>query len=269
MKETRKFIDAVAQHKKFLIYDTETSGLNKDLDEIIEWSAICYAYVDGKYQQIDQLEVFIRPSFEISQESINVHGHTNEFLSQFKYEKEMFPVIKEFLTKYSDAVLMGYNQKRFDDEMMKSLCFRVRDKIPEFTDEIDVFDMVKENIFEKKRNLQTMHEKLCPGIEVKYHDSSGDIRATWNVAVALYKKCIKEISKPKHKITYVKHNWYEPGQGKKYMFVTVKDPDTGKFAQTYYDFYYKCWKGKDGYDISDIDLEDLERQISEVVDVKF
>lgn len=259
MLETEAFVNAIHNHKTFLIYDTETSGLDKLLDEIIEWSAIVFGYKDGKYQQIDQMEVFIKPSFIISQESINVHGHTNEFLSQFPYEKEVFPKIKAFLEKYSDAVLMGYNQKNYDDAMMLSMCNRVGDKLPEFDQEIDVFNMVKENIFEKKRNLRAMHEKLCPGIEVKYHDSSGDIRATWNVAVALYKIGRSKMMIPKRKVAVINHRYWEAGAGKAYLFVTIKDKEA--YKEIFYDHYYKVWKGKNGLDISDIDTADVEAQL--------
>jgi DNA polymerase III alpha subunit (gram-positive type) len=263
MKETLKFMKAVSEHRPFVIYDIESSGLNKTLDEVIEYSAIVFSWEPGGYKMTDSIECFIKPSFEISKESIAVHGFTNEYLSQFPGEKEVFPVIKAFLEKHKDAILMGYNQKRFDDEMMKSLCCRVGLSLPELFDEIDVFDMVKENIFEKKRNLQTMHELLCPGIEIRYHDSSGDIRATWNVAVALYKRCIKKMNQKKNKVVYHSHTSANYGRGRNYLFVTVKDVSSNAFLNVFYDYYYKCWKGKDVADIDGIDIPDLENQLRE------
>lgn len=259
--ESKKLVEAFKNGKKILIYDTETTGLDKVADVIVEYSAIVMERVNGKYQLTESFEQYIRPKFEMSEDVIRIHGITNEFLRDYPYEEEAYKNIKAFLNKHKDAIISGYNQYSYDDLMMYNLSLRQGDLISEHpSNYIDVYSVVKENIFEKKRNLSTMHALLCPNASnIQFHNSSDDIKATWNVAVALYKRLSKAENTVKEKVIPTAFHWYEPGAGKKYLFVTVKKSD-GTYTKVYYDVYYKTWKSKE-IDIESVDINDLEKKL--------
>lgn len=261
--ESAKLTDAIDAGKKILIYDTETTGLDKIADVIVEYSAIVMEKIDGKYKLTESFEQYIRPKFKMSEAVIKVHGITNEFLENYPYEEEAYKNIKAFLDKHKDAIISGYNQYSYDDAMMYNLALRQGDIISEHPEnEIDVFSVVKENIFEKSRKLCNMHALLCPGVtNIQFHNSSDDIRATWNVAVALYKRLKTEKDVVKEEVTPVKCRLWSPGAGKNYMFLTIKDKNN-EYHEIYFDFYYKTWKSKE-LDISSIDTDKLEKTLIE------
>ena len=245
--ESQKFVNYIKAGRKILIYDTETTGLNMVTDVIVEYSAMVMEKINGRYQVTESFEQYIRPKFKMPEKATECNGITDEFLQNYPYEEEAYQAIKQFLDRHADAVICGYNQYKYDDAMMYNLHLRQGELSKEHPDdEIDVFTMVKENIFEKNRNLSSMHALLCPEIEdIQFHNSSDDIRATWNVAVALYNRLIKEEKKYAELIvaTPVRCRTWEPGGGKKYLFVTVKTDNN--YAELYYDFYYKTWKSKE------------------------
>lgn len=260
--ESQKLMKAIGKGRKILIYDTETTGLDKIADVIVEYSAIVMEKVDGKYRLAESFEQYIRPKFRMSESVIRVHGITNEFLEDYPYEEEAYKSIKAFLERHKDAIISGYNQRNYDDAMMYNLALRQGDIIPEHPEEeIDIYNVVKENIFEKNRKLSTMHGLLCPEISnIQFHNSSDDIKATWNVAVALYKKLKAETKQKKSDVILVKARWFVPGAGKSYLFLTTKDVNSTTFYEIFYDTYYKTWKSKE-IDIDKIDTDKIEEKL--------
>ncbi len=260
--ETNKFINYIKAHKTFIVYDVETSGLSKINDVITEFSAIVYAYVEGRYTLVDEFEQYIRPLITIPDKVVALNGISNEFLEQYPYEREAYMKIKAFLSKYEDAVILGYNQTKFDDAMFYQLMLRQDEKnaYEHPKEEIDVFSMVKENIFEKDRKLQTVHSLLCPNVtNLSFHNSSDDVKATWNVAVALY-------NQNKGKISTMQGNpvscrYWAPG-GRNRFFFTIIKLSNGEFCEIYYDHYYKTWKSKE-IDISRIDTDYVEERLNQ------
>ena len=125
--ESKKLVEAFKNGKKILIYDTETTGLDKVADVIVEYSAIVMERVNGKYQLTESFEQYIRPKFEMSEDVIKIHGITNEFLRDYPYEEEAYKNIKAFLNKHKDAIISGYNQYSYDDLMTYSTELAVRE----------------------------------------------------------------------------------------------------------------------------------------------
>lgn len=262
--ETNRFIGYIKARKTFVVYDVETSGFSRTKDMIIEFSAIVYAFIDGKYRLVDELEQYIRPPFEISDKVTSINGITNEFLKDYPYEEEAYKSIKAFFTKYRDSVVMGYNQTRFDDAMLYQMMLRQDEKnaYEHPDEEIDVFSMVKENVFKKDRKLQEVHRILCPNItDLKFHNSSDDIRATWNIAVALYNQNRVKVNTLQG--TPVSCRYWAPGGRNRFFFVIIK-LENGEFCEIYYDHYYKTWKSKEA-DINTIDTDYVEGKLNEVL----
>lgn len=261
--ETLRFWKYVSEGKPFIIFDVETTGLKKNIDRIIEFSAIRMEKVAGVYRKVAELEQFIRPPFAMDPKVIEIHGITNEFLKNKPEESEVYQKIRDFFT--DDAVVMGYNVS-FDIKFSQAMFSRYGVTFePEF---IDVFTLVKENIFTNEHNnerkLSQITHLLFPEKTYSYHDASEDILATWEVAVEILKHYVKsrpipEASKPTGKIIRYEAKTYGAWKG---IFVTAA------LGQDYHDFYYdvrqSCWVQKYNmipiFDL--INMEDVEAQMN-------
>lgn len=263
--ETKKFLDAIKNRRSFLIYDTETTGLDAAMNVIVEYSAFIMEFKDGKYQKTDSIEQYIRPKYLMTPEVIKIHGITNEFLADKPFEEEAWINIRAFLDKHNDAIVVGYNNVWFDDKFIYNLALRNGEDWDEHPiEEIDVFLMVKENIFQKDRKLATMHHLLCVDEakkleeEGKYHNSTADIKATWDVAVALYN--MQRI--PKVKVHLANYSFVDYGKGRKYLFVSVQRTDTNEFIKLQYDHYKHMWSSKEA-DLTGLDIAGLEEELNQ------
>lgn len=87
---------------KYVVIDVETSGLNPDTDEIIEFAAA--KVLNG--QVIDTLTSLIHPKNPISPKITNITHITNEMLASAPSIGEFFPYISNFI---GDSVLVGHN----------------------------------------------------------------------------------------------------------------------------------------------------------------
>ena len=78
-----------------LIIDTETSGLDFDKDRIIEIG--CLELIDGVFTGNKFHQYYKPDEIEISTESEQIHGLSNQFLSQF-------PTFENEIEKFIDLI---------------------------------------------------------------------------------------------------------------------------------------------------------------------
>lgn len=104
----------------FISFDVETTGLNTELDSIIQISAVKYK----NNAIVDKFDYFIIPSNEkeITPLIESITGITNEILKkEGRNLKEILPLFFEFI---EDLPLVGHNLK-FDINMLDSECNRL------------------------------------------------------------------------------------------------------------------------------------------------
>ena len=106
---------------RFIIFDTETTGIKPEKDRIVELAAIKYEVHNKVAKEIDTLHIYIKPPFLMEQKIVNIHGITNEFLMDKPTEENVFNQIKEFFGK--EPVVAGHNIA-FDIEMLNALYMR-------------------------------------------------------------------------------------------------------------------------------------------------
>lgn len=265
-KETDRMVAFMRNRRGFIIYDTETTGLKKNFDRVIEFSADYYGIENGIYTKTDGMEIYIHQPINPTPETIEVHGITPEFLADKPSEPEAWNVISDFFKRHSDAVLAGYNIATFDDVFMENMALRY-DATFWDGDKIDIYKCVKENLDGKYKNLGVVFEKLCPGDTFEAHNSSGDIAATWKVAVALAKENWAKSGSADSQ-TPVKALSYEykdfGGRQGKYLFVKIKR-GTNEYVKVMYSYYEKGWKacGKDkGKEFTESDKQQVEAQLN-------
>jgi DNA polymerase III subunit epsilon len=95
-----------------VVFDTETTGLNPKVDEILSIGAV--KIKDNKILTSQTFEVYLKNSKEIDARSIEVHGIRQCDLIDAKESDE---AIKEFLKFIGSSTLVGYYLE-FDVEMI-------------------------------------------------------------------------------------------------------------------------------------------------------
>lgn len=125
------------QDERLIILDTETTGINpKEGHRIVEIG--CVEMVNRQLTGRNY-HVYINPKFEMEQEVIDVHGLTNEFLSD---KPEFAQVAQEFIDFIRGAELVIHNAK-FDVGFMDHEFAMVKRGLPMTHDICTVTDTLK------------------------------------------------------------------------------------------------------------------------------
>jgi DNA polymerase III epsilon subunit-like protein len=138
----------------FIILDTETTGLDKEKDRIVQFSGIKYRCVNGVLEEIGRMDQYINQPLYDENKIIpgkngnpdktfkDLTGITNEMLSKAPSEEEAFKKIKNFIGK--DPIFICYNTP-FDYGMLVELYLRYGDTLFVDSDKkLDVLVMVKD-----------------------------------------------------------------------------------------------------------------------------
>lgn len=158
--------------KPIVFFDVETTGLNTASDRIVEISLLRVNPNDVEEQKTYR----INPEMEISQESIGVHGITNEDVANAPTFKQVAKEIARFI---EGCDLAGYNSHKFDIPLLAEEFLRA---------DMDV-DLRKHRfvdaqvIFMKKepRTLTAAYKFYCNRSHDNAHSAGDDTIATYEV----------------------------------------------------------------------------------------
>lgn len=261
------FLYSVSKHYPITIFDTETTGLSKT-DYIVQFAGQRLEYNEEKknYEVTKDIDIFIKPPIIMSQEVIEIHGLTNEFLATKPTEDECFNEIFDFLNYPS--IIMGYNVS-FDIKMVKGM-FERQGKNFNPTSVVDVYQMVRESCIKadnsNDRKLETMTRYFKLDEDISFHSSADDVLATWRVAQHLCHLYINTLNNDKN-IIPVKGFLSEGTVWNKSKYVNriyCTIIAQGKRFYLYYDNFYGCWcTNKDTpSDIARyLDMDDIHEQL--------
>ncbi|MDG1698105.1 MAG: exonuclease domain-containing protein [Polaribacter sp.] len=161
--------------RPIVFFDLETTGINIVTDKIVEIS-ILKVFPNGNKESKTWL---VNPEMEIPQESINVHGITNEKVVSEPTFKELASEVNEMI---AGADLAGFNSNRFDIPLLAEELLRVGiDFNMKNRKAIDV-----QVIFHKKeqRTLSAGYQFYC-GKELEgAHGAEADTNATYEILLA-------------------------------------------------------------------------------------
>lgn len=282
---SREIIALIEKYPSIVIYDTETTGLSKKKDQIIQFSAIRYKLPD--FEEMDRLDIYIKCPFSVPEEASKVNKITDEVLEDLGLtEKEAFTRITEFLRP--DDLIGGYNNKSFDDKFMEVLYHRYKQEFI-FADNIDVFKYAKSIIPPEKvmaptevKNKTTgnieLVDKPCykleniasylDGGEYQFHSSIEDVAATGNVLIGLLdlsreliwfeeeeEAARKSVPRQDAKVATV--SLYAPSQNLKRVYVNT---DQGTI---YYDEIKHRWGAKTG-NVDSLNMVNILKQVYEL-----
>ena len=159
----------------FVVFDLETTGLNTDLDQIIELGAV--KIENGNI--VEKFSTFVKPTTEIPYEVTRLTHITNEMVED---APPVEAVIAKFYEFTRGCVLSGHNVINFDIKFIKRF-----GQIQNLIFDNDVIDTINEARVSRLKisrfNLGTVTKAL--GIELK------DAHRAWNDAFATAQVLLK------------------------------------------------------------------------------
>ena len=261
-KYKNKLFNALKTFNEIIIYDLESSGLSVVNDRIIQFAAVKFKVINHeRLEIIEEFNQYINPGFAVTEKIEELTGITNDFLKDKPMEDEIFENIKNFIG--NNSCICGYNNNKFDDEMMKNLYLRHNSYFcPSVS--LDTFLMCRDIVH--KNDVENF--KLCNLISyfnldegITFHNAIDDVKATGlllNKFIQEYKTnnnlLIKDTSnKPIPRVFSIGY-WegYTHTQSRVYV--------STNYGKVYYHVNYKYWENKDvDTDVcSKINMEQLE-----------
>ena len=170
------------------IFDVETTGLDKQKDQIIQFAGL---KIDTETNKIvEEINEYIQPtgSYTISLGAYYKHGLSPTFLADYPHMNDVAPKIYMFL--HAEENILTYNGNGFDIPFVKNELAKYGYNV-DFTTK-HCYDAFLE---EKRRNgisLEKTYErykgKTMEEAGLTAHDAFSDIKATYTVFVAQQKK---------------------------------------------------------------------------------
>ena len=109
----------------FILYDLETSGLNKRFDQILQFAAV---RTDADLVESHRFETKSRlmPHVVPSPQALLVTGHTLDDASNFSRQSHYSMVceVASTLASWCPATFLGYNSIRFDEEFLRQAFYQ-------------------------------------------------------------------------------------------------------------------------------------------------
>ena len=167
-----------------VVFDIETTGLDRTKDQIIQFAALKIDTDNNKV--IDDLNLYIQPtgdSWHIDIAAYFKHHISPEFLADKPFLKDVAQQIVDFI---GDNPVLTYNGNGFDIPFLKSeinkygfdIDFANRDCYDAFLEEKRRHGITLENTYKKYKG-KTMEES---GLDA--HNAFSDIKATYSVFYA-------------------------------------------------------------------------------------
>ena len=172
--------------KNLVVFDLETTGINKEKDQIIQFAAI---KINRETNQIiDEKNLYIQPigQYQISIQAFFKHGIKPEFLKDKPYFKDVANEIIEFI---KDSDIVTYNGNSFDIPFL----------VNEFSKAGIEYTFTNQNCYdayieERRRNgikladtYKRYKGKTMEESGLNYHDAFSDIKATYTIFYAQQK----------------------------------------------------------------------------------
>jgi len=179
----KPIFDQLELDKPIIIFDLETTGLIMTMDRIVELAYI-KIFPNGKVVKED---VYLNPEMKISEESIAVHGISDERVKDSPTFKDK---AQEFWDIFANCYYSGFNVIGFDLPILKREFLRVGMDFV-YTED-DIID--SKTIFHsmEQRTLSAAYQFYCGKEHIDAHNALADVEVTAEVLVSQIEK-YKEI----------------------------------------------------------------------------
>lgn len=173
LSNQKEFHETIILKKPIVFFDTETTGINKTTDRIVELSAIKLMPDNTKIQ----LNERFNPTIPIPAEATAVHKITNDDVKNKPKFKERAKDISKF---FQNCDIGGYNIIDFDVPLIVEEFLRSGIDIP-FNNETKFIDSLKIYFQNEKRDLTSAYEFYCEKKLSNAHSAEADNNATIEV----------------------------------------------------------------------------------------
>lgn len=173
-----KFVDS------YIIFDTETTGLKDQFDQIIEIGAL--KYIDNEL--VEEYDVLINPKIDIPEIITSITGITNDMA---EHEKTIEQVLPEFIDFIGDLPVICHNAP-FDIGFINTNLKRLN--LPEMKNEaIDTVELAREYI-PRAYNYKLETLKKYFKLDFGSHRSVEDCKTTNYIYQECKKRAMETIS---------------------------------------------------------------------------
>lgn len=172
---------AAFEQDNVVIYDTETTGLNLNRDQIIQLSAI---RLNSRGEIIDSMDQMVIPTIPIDPAAEATHHQTMETILA-RGGIGIREALEKFLAFVKGSVLVGHNNLRFDSPLLRRQLRENGLPLPEIIAEFDTLPLSQQYL---PKSVNYKLGTLCSlfGIVNRAaHDALGDITATGEVLAHL------------------------------------------------------------------------------------
>lgn len=177
------------KYNKLIILDTETTGLDKDVNEIIEFAALVLnKQRDGKFKVNEEIDFFIQNEEPIPEFITNLTHITDEMCWNGYTKERTVLKFRELFDEDEKTLVIIYNTP-FDMGFIQSFMNKYSDGFRNRLDTLDLLEVAKARTGTRKGN------KLCDMIvrysiedEENSHRAIDDVKATLAVMRAMYKE---------------------------------------------------------------------------------
>ncbi len=175
----KKIVELIRLDKPLIIFDLETTGLALSMDKIIQMAYI-KIMLNGR---VLKGSMFLNPEIEVSEESIAIHGITNEQLKDKPTFKEK---AQELWDLFNGCCYSGYNVIGFDLPMLKREFIRVGRDFSYSRD--DIIDSKQIYHYMEPRTLTAAYKYYCQKEHIGAHDAMADVGAAAEILVKQLEK---------------------------------------------------------------------------------
>ena len=183
---------------KYVFYDLETTGKNKDWSQIIQFGAVC---VDEQFKELDRFErrCRLKSGLVPEPEALIVNNTSISNLENTNFSHyDLIKDIKRKIENWSPAIFFGYNSINFDEEIIRKTFFKTL--FNAYATQLDgnkrgdILNVIRsfynydntnlKTIINSKGNSSFKLEDLTKENQIDHnaHDAMGDVLATIDLA---------------------------------------------------------------------------------------
>jgi len=251
---------------EFYVFDVETTGIDKNSNYIIELSAIKCRIHNKMAEEIDSIDIFMKPPFLMDNKVISIHGITNEFLADKESEEDAINKIMDFFGE--KPILVGHNVS-FDIGMIEEMYKRCG-TVFNYEIDLDTLDMARDIIPSSETDgykLSTITKYYGLDYDITFHRAIDDVRATLrilNVFHAEYAKKFNNIKLLRKEKVYVNYMYFWKGFNKNQQGLYL----VTNLGKIYLSTTQKCWCSSE-VNLDMVDIDSLESTVVKRTGVSF
>lgn len=247
---------------EFIVFDTETTGLDPERDYIIELAAKKYTVIDRKMELTETMDLFMRPPFEMDQKVIEIHNITNKMLEKYPPEKSCIQEIERF---FGDKPIVVGKHVEYDVSMMRAMYRRCGLSFTPYV-ALDIEEMARDLIVRSETGDYQLHTLAkAYGVDdgLTFHNALDDVEATARLLYCFYLeyKSQPQTEEKKQKI-YVNAIYFWKGNNSSQQGIWLKtnlDEQGHIFFSTLNKAWYSSKINLENYDIDDLEAYCLRK----------